>query len=268
MARRWTRWRACSCAGDAARTQLPPYDRAVLLREMQLLPDWFCARHLRLEPDAADAQLLAETFEFLVREALAQPRGVRASRLSLAQPDDHRRARSLASSISRMRCAGPIGYDLVSLLKDCYVAWPRARVEAWVEAYRERLLAGGRIAGGRRTRREFLRWFDLIGLQRHIKVLGIFARLCYRDGKTGYLADLPRTLDYVRDTAARYPRAARVRRLGRSAAGARAGRRQRARAGAVRAHEGHDAGGRARRAHAAADRCHAQAAAAGARPGR
>ncbi len=96
--------------------------------------------------------------------------------------------------------AGPIGYDLVSLLKDCYIAWPRARVEAWVEAQRQRV---GALAAGAGPR-EFLRWFDLVGLQRHIKVLGIFARLWYRDGKSGYLGDLPRVLGYVRDTAARY----------------------------------------------------------------
>jgi N-acetylmuramate 1-kinase len=98
--------------------------------------------------------------------------------------------------------AGPCGYDLVSLLKDCYIAWPRERVEGWVEGYRARLIAAGGEAG--RDARQFLRWFDLIGLQRHLKVLGIFARLWYRDGKQGYLADLPRTLEYVRDAAHRY----------------------------------------------------------------
>jgi aminoglycoside/choline kinase family phosphotransferase len=92
---------------------------------------------------------------------------------------------------------------LVSLLKDCYIAWPRARIEAWVRAHRRQLLAHGVDAGA--DDRQFLRWFDLIGVQRHIKVLGIFCRLWYRDGKPGYLPDLPRTLDYVRDTCARYP---------------------------------------------------------------
>src|SRR5204863_7517160 len=98
---------------------------------------------------------------------------------------------------------GPIGYDLVSLLKDCYISWPRERVEGWVSAYRQMLIARGAPAGD--DEREFLRWFDLIGVQRHIKVLGIFARLWYRDGKIGYLRDLPLTLEYVRDTARRYP---------------------------------------------------------------
>jgi len=99
--------------------------------------------------------------------------------------------------------AGPVGYDLVSLLKDCYIAWPRARVVEWVNGYRELLRSQGGPAG--HSEQQFLRWFDLIGVQRHIKVLGIFCRLWYRDGKPGYLPDLPRTLEYVRDTCARYP---------------------------------------------------------------
>jgi aminoglycoside/choline kinase family phosphotransferase len=98
---------------------------------------------------------------------------------------------------------GPIGYDLVSLLKDCYIEWPRERVELWVVQHRETLLSAGVPAG--RDVREFLRWFDLIGVQRHLKVLGIFARLWYRDGKAGYLKDLPLTLRYVTETCARYP---------------------------------------------------------------
>jgi aminoglycoside/choline kinase family phosphotransferase len=90
----------------------------------------------------------------------------------------------------------------VSILKDCYVDWPRARVEQWVSGFRARLLAGGGRTLAGTSEVQFLGWVDLIGLQRHIKVLGIFARLCWRDGKTSYLADLPRTLSYVQ-TAAR-----------------------------------------------------------------
>jgi aminoglycoside/choline kinase family phosphotransferase len=97
---------------------------------------------------------------------------------------------------------GPVGYDLVSLLKDCYITWPRERVVEWVTGYRAQLAAHGGPAGD--SAGEFLRWFDLVGVQRHLKVLGIFCRLWYRDGKLGYLPDLPRTLDYVRDVCARY----------------------------------------------------------------
>ncbi len=104
-----------------------------------------------------------------------------------------------------MRCADRSGYDLASVLKDCYVAWPRARVEAWLRGHRDALVARGAAALAGSDFREFLRWFDTVGLQRHIKVLGIFARLNWRDGKSGYLGDLPRTLDYTREAAALFP---------------------------------------------------------------
>lgn len=187
--------------GVAASRELPPYDGAVLEREMRLLPEWFCARHLRLALDEDAAALLTETFGFLVREALAQP-------VVLVHRDYHSRNLMITPLHSpgvidfQDALSGPIGYDLVSLLKDCYISWPRARVAGWVDGYREQLRAAGANVGG--SRAEFLRWFDLIGLQRHLKVLGIFARLCYRDGKRGYLADLPLTLEYVRATTARY----------------------------------------------------------------
>ena len=98
---------------------------------------------------------------------------------------------------------GPIGYDLVSLLKDCYISWSRERVERWVRGYRRVLGNLGANVGD--SEYQFMRWFDLIGVQRHIKVLGVFARLWHRDGKIGYLADLPLTFEYVRDACRRYP---------------------------------------------------------------
>jgi aminoglycoside/choline kinase family phosphotransferase len=101
--------------------------------------------------------------------------------------------------------AGPIGYDLVSLLKDCYISWSRAEVEHWLRDYRQSLLATQRADLAGSNEREFIRWFDMVGLQRHIKILGIFARLWWRDGKAGYLNDLPLTLHYVIDACARYP---------------------------------------------------------------
>ncbi|HEX9140399.1 MAG TPA: phosphotransferase [Steroidobacteraceae bacterium] len=185
--------------GVAASASLPPYDRAVLEREMALLPQWFCTRHLQFEPDREERELLADAFEFLVREALAQP-------IALVHRDYHSRNLMLTAQRSpgvidfQDALAGPIGYDLVSLLKDCYIAWPRSQVLTWVEAYRQQLRRGGGDSGADLA--QYLRWFDLIGLQRHIKVLGIFARLWYRDGKRGYIADLPRTLQYVREAAA------------------------------------------------------------------
>src|SRR5262249_60305356 len=137
-------------------------------------PEWFCRRPLGLEPTAAESGVLSAAFEFLIGEALAQP-------AVFVHRDYH--SRNLMALTERNpgvidfqdALCGPIGYDLVSLLKDCYIGWPRERVESWVSGYRNLVRSHG--APGGRDDREFLRWFDLIGLQRHIKVLGIFARL-------------------------------------------------------------------------------------------
>jgi len=188
--------------GLAAARELPPYDRAALEGEMALMGEWFCARHLRLTLDAEDRGVLAATFELLTRAALSQPvvfvhRDYHSRNLMWLAPDNP------GILDFQDALAGPITYDLVSLLKDCYIEWPRARVQRWVADYRARLVAQGGPAGA--DAQQFLRWFDLAGLQRHIKVLGIFARLWWRDGKSGYLADLPRTLQYVRAAAGSYP---------------------------------------------------------------
>jgi aminoglycoside/choline kinase family phosphotransferase len=181
---------------------LAPYDREALLREMALMPEWFCVRHLELGLAAEERELISSAFEFLIREALAQP-----------QVFVHRDYHSRNLMVLRERnpgiidfqdaLCGPIGYDLVSLLKDCYIAWPQERVRSWVSAYRERLWARGHRECG--SDLQLVRWFDLIGVQRHLKVLGIFARLWYRDGKPGYLRDLPLTLRYVLTACAQYP---------------------------------------------------------------
>ena len=189
--------------GREAARELAPYDAAVLEREMALMPEWFCERHLGLVLDDADRALLRTTHDFLIAEALAQPQ-------VFVHRDYHSRNLMVIPQCNpgiidfQDALAGPVGYDLVSLLKDCYVGWPRARVEGWVAAYRARLRAAGFVEGAGASDAEFLRWFDLIGLQRHLKVLGIFARLWYRDGKSGYLADLPLTLHYVRETCAQH----------------------------------------------------------------
>src|SRR5579862_494633 len=193
---------AIQVRGREASAELALYDREALAREMALMPEWFLGRHLQLTLAAAESQLLAATLEFLIAEALTQP-------LVFVHRDYH--ARNLMVLPERNpgvidfqdALRGPVGYDLVSLLKDCYIAWPRARVVGWVSGYRELLRSQGGAIGA--SEAQFLRWFDLIGVQRHIKVLGIFCRLWYRDGKPGYLPDLPRTLDYVCDTCRRYP---------------------------------------------------------------
>ena len=196
---------AIQLRGRAHQDELAPYGRSELAREMALMPEWFLGRHLSLVLSEAERGLLARAFEFLIAEALAQP-------VVFVHRDYH--ARNLMVVAERNpgifdfqdALRGPVGYDLVSLLKDCYIAWPRERVVGWVSAHRARLLAHGgaadTVAG--ESEQQFLRGFDLIGVQRHIKVLGIFCRLWYRDGKAGYLPDLPRTLDYVRDACARY----------------------------------------------------------------
>ncbi len=189
--------------GGAAARELAPYDREPLAREMALMPEWFFGRHLRLELSPSDSRLIEQTFEFLIAEALAQPS-------VFVHRDFH--SRNLMVMTERNpgildfqdALRGPIGYDLVSVLKDCYICWPRERVVRWVRGYRTLLRSMGAHLGGADDR-DFLRWFDMIGVQRHIKVLGIFARLWYRDGKSGYLDDLPLTLQYVRETCALYP---------------------------------------------------------------
>lgn len=180
---------------------LPPYDRTLLLRELNLFPDWYITKHLGVALDDAQRKVLATAFERILDNNLGQPR-------VYVHRDYHSRNLMITTERSpgiidfQDALAGPIAYDLVSLLKDCYIDWPRARVEAWVEGYRRSVQQRGLAPGADAA--QFLRWFDLAGLQRHMKVLGIFARLWYRDGKSGYLGDLPRTLEYVRDTATRY----------------------------------------------------------------
>jgi len=188
--------------GAEAAAELSPYDRAPLARELALMPEWFLDRHLMLQLSAEERETIAAAFEFLIGEALSQPE-------VFVHRDYHSRNLMVVGERNpgvidfQDALRGPIGYDLVSLLKDCYISWPRERVLEWVSGYRSLLQSrGGRVGG---SPAQFLRWFDLIGVQRHIKVLGIFARLWYRDGKPGYLRDLPLTLDYVRETCRLYP---------------------------------------------------------------
>jgi aminoglycoside/choline kinase family phosphotransferase len=187
-------------SGDPAEAaELPPYDRELLMRELELFPEWFLGRHLSLSPDSRERALLAAAFDFLCEEALAQPVVLvhrdYHSRNLLVRPEGNPGIVDFQDAVR-----GPITYDLVSLLKDCYVVWPKKQLLAWLDRYREKAAAAGLDAG--RDRAEFLRGFDRMGLQRHIKVLGIFARLWHRDGKPGYLGDLPRVLDYTLDVTA------------------------------------------------------------------
>ncbi len=191
--------------GAEAARSLPPYDRGLLHREMELMPEWFLARHLEAPAERGTRAMLDRLFEFLAQSALAQP-------ATFVHRDYHSRNLLVTDQGNpgvldfQDAVRGAVTYDAVSLLKDCYIAWPVPRVHGWLLEYRRLLIDGGlRITAGEG---EFIRWFDLMGLQRHIKVLGIFARLFYRDGKPGYLKDLPRVLEYAREAAALYPQTA------------------------------------------------------------
>ncbi|HSE13592.1 MAG TPA: phosphotransferase [Rudaea sp.] len=180
---------------------LPVFDATRTIPEMELLPEWFLQRHLGFAPGCDDWDVIEAAFRLIADAADEQPR-------RFMHRDYHSRNLLIAERNSpaiidfQGAMLGPVAYDLASLLRDCYIAWPTERVDAWVEEYRRRLIAERIIAV---DGAHFRRWFDLIGLQRHIKVLGIFCRLNYRDGKAGYLADLERVLGYVVSVARRYP---------------------------------------------------------------
>jgi len=187
--------------GQVSADELPVFDATRTIPEMELLPEWFLRRHLGWAPVCDDWDVIEAAFLLIAAAADEQPR-------RFMHRDYHSRNLLIAGhdnpAIIDFQGAmlGPIAYDLASLLRDCYISWPVERVDAWVEAYRQRLHAAGLVAV---DGAHFRRWFDLIGLQRHIKVLGLFCRLNYRDGKAGYLADLPRVLDYVLGVARLYP---------------------------------------------------------------
>jgi aminoglycoside/choline kinase family phosphotransferase len=193
--------------GARAAEQLAPYDRKELERELNLMPEWFLGKHLGLELTPEERALITVTNEVLINEALLQPQVFvhkdfhSRNLMVLPAPIQTSGGPGVIDFQDALR--GPVGYDLVSLLKDCYISWSRERVERWVKGYRRVL--GGLGANVGDSEYQFLRWFDFIGVQRHIKVLGIFCRLWYRDGKSGYLGDLPLVFEYVRDACRRYP---------------------------------------------------------------
>ncbi len=182
---------------------LPPYDAPRLIAEVELLPTWFLERHLGHELACGDWDTLELAFMRLTEATLAQPR-------VFVHRDFH--SRNLLALTHggpgiidfQDAVCGALTYDLVSLLKDCYIVWPVAQVRRWALDYRARAVAAG-LWPAARDDADFLRAFDLTGLQRHLKVLGIFCRLYYRDGKAGYLGDLPRVLAYALEAARAYP---------------------------------------------------------------
>lgn len=193
-------------------TQPPPgifaaYDAATLRREMDLFPQWFITQLLGYSINSDEQQLLKQTFTLLEQAVGKQPqvvvhRDFHSRNLILRQTQQ---GRLLPPGLIDFQDAliGPAAYDLVSLLKDCYVDWPKSQVRSWALAYYQQAQQQGiwpRLREG-----EFIQAFDWMGLQRHLKVLGIFARLSLRDHKHTYLNDLPRVLSYTLDVLGHYP---------------------------------------------------------------
>jgi len=182
---------------------LPQYDRKLLLAEQELFREWLLGKHLGLTLTAAQSDLCDRVFDRLANNALAQPQ-------VCVHRDYHSRNLMVTTRNNpgildfQDAVIGAVTYDLVSLLRDCYVAWPRERVEDWALGYQELALQSGILREEHEDPVQFLSWFDLMGMQRHLKAAGIFARLNHRDGKPGYLGDIPRTLGYVTEVAARH----------------------------------------------------------------
>lgn len=182
---------------------LPAFDHPVLVAGLEVMPQWFLERHLGHTPSCGAWDVLEAAFDVIIRNALAQPR-------VFVHRDYHSRNLLVTDANNpgivdfQGALHGPLTYDLASLLRDAYIAWPRERVEGWVEAYRQRLLHAGMLDAGVDTT-HFQRWFDLTGLHRHVRVLGQFYRLWYRDGKPGYLKDVPQVYRYVVEVASSYP---------------------------------------------------------------
>jgi aminoglycoside/choline kinase family phosphotransferase len=188
---------------------LPLYDEALLRREMELFPEWYVGRHLGLALNPCQREALEAIFRLLIGSALAQPR-VYVHRdympRNLMVSDPNPGVLDFQDAVE-----GPLTYDVVSLFRDAFVSWPEERVLDWTIRYWEKARAAGLPVDPDFA--AFYRTFEWMGLQRHLKVLGIFARIRYRDGKPHYLADTPRFVAYAREVARRYRELAPLARL-------------------------------------------------------
>jgi aminoglycoside/choline kinase family phosphotransferase len=180
--------------------QLLPYDAASLMREMRLFPDWYVAKHLNVQLMPSQTETLEHALQLVLSNVLAQPtvyvhRDYHSRNLMLSAPNP---------GILDFQDAvyGPITYDLASLYKDAYIAWDEARVLDWMVRYWEDAKRAGLPVAD--DFGAFYRDFEWMGVQRHLKVLGIFARLYHRDGKQGYLKDMPLVMHYLRTACERY----------------------------------------------------------------
>ena len=176
---------------------LPLYDKAFLHFEMDLMQEWYLEKHLARSLTQEQKELLADSLDAISNSVLTQPQGLFVHRDYHSRNIMLRENSSLGIIDYQDAMSGAILYDLVSLLKDCYIAFNRESIIELVLYFKER--TGVDVSDA-----EFIKWFDFMGMQRHIKVLGIFARLSLRDGKDGYLKDIPLTLAYTLDAAKRY----------------------------------------------------------------
>ena len=185
---------------------LPSYDVALLRRELELFPEWYVKRELGIEFDAAQQVLWQQVSDLLIDSALAQPkvlvhRDYMPRNLMLSEPNP---------GVLDFQDAvyGPVTYDVTCLFKDAFLSWPEERVLGWLESYWQQ--AAALDIPVQPDFEDFLRASDLMGVQRHLKVIGIFARICHRDGKPRYLADVPRFFAYIDAVIARRPELAEL----------------------------------------------------------
>jgi len=192
--------------GTAFQAHLPPYDEKLLRFELSLFHDWLCGTHLGIEFDDALEQAWQACCDLLVANALDQPQVFvhrdYHSRNLMVTPQGNPGILDFQDAVE-----GPLTYDLASLLKDCYVRWPAAQVWQWALDFYRGLDDALRA---RVDERQFRRYFELMGVQRHLKAAGIFARLNHRDGKAAYLRDIPRTLSYIVEVGPRYAELATI----------------------------------------------------------
>ncbi|MGL4474981.1 MAG: aminoglycoside phosphotransferase family protein [Shewanella sp.] len=186
-----------TAAGD-----LPQFDAAFVHRELSIFSEWLLSTHLQFTLSETQQTVLAQAFDYLTANALAQPqvgmhRDFHSRNLMVVQDE-------LYVIDFQDAVIGPITYDAVSLLRDCYVRWPDAVVDTLRQQHFETCQQQGLLADTISVE-QYIQWFDLMGIQRHLKAAGIFARLNHRDNKPGYLKDIPLTLTYVIDIASRYP---------------------------------------------------------------
>ena len=177
------------------------YDKSLLISEMNLFREWLIEKHLNIKLSDSQVKILTTLFDLLVNNALQQPK-------VFVHRDFHSRNLMVTKENNpgvidyQDAVYGPISYDLVSLLKDCYIKWPKEEIDKWIDFYLNKLYE--EKAQYKINRDEFIRWFDLMGVQRHLKASGIFMRLSHRDGKHNFLKDIPRTLSYILDLKETY----------------------------------------------------------------